>query len=247
MYVWYIYLHSVDFYLKCRYLDVYIYTIHGSNGYWEASIWATANTSIQRKLDFMYQLLTSRLCPGTCIHDYWKTKNQNTCIYINDGKCNMHEWYPDVHTKKYWKWGLMLSLNPRIFDDWKWLDVYRILRKGNLLSPLLEDMPSLKPTVRTWKLVVGQWLGRWLSPWEGLFSGPLLVSGRVMIWKRRKWWYVVMLSTISWHFFGWNSYPLTSGCLQLIWQPYSTSKSHSQSVQTKYHCYHTDRSKRIAC
>ena len=36
-------------------------------------------------------------------------------------------------------------------------------------------VPSLKLTVRTWKLMVG----RLLSFWEGLFSGAMLVLGRV--------------------------------------------------------------------
>ena len=37
---------------------------------------------------------------------------------------------------------------------------------------------SLKLTVRTWKWMVG----RWISFWDGLFSGAMLVSGRVYVW-----------------------------------------------------------------
>ena len=39
-------------------------------------------------------------------------------------------------------------------------------------------IPALKLTARRWKLVVG----RWISFWGGLFSGAMLVSGRIYIY-----------------------------------------------------------------
>ncbi len=54
--------------------------------------------------------------------------------------------------------------------------------------------PSLKLTVCTWKWIVG----RWISFWDGLFSGDMLVSGNVFFWSLwlfcglecvgKKWW-----------------------------------------------------------
>ncbi len=60
------------------------------------------------------------------------------------------------------------SLGPKKLQSW-WNKKFKFSRIFN------GDLPSLKRTARTWKLVVG----RWISFWNGLFSGAILVSGRV--------------------------------------------------------------------
>ena len=63
-------------------------------------------------------------------------------------------------------------------------------------------IPSLKLTACTWKSMVG----RWMSFWDGLFSGGMLVSGRVYI-----------LRTPDNRFFnGWNWWN-TNFCMVKIW------------------------------
>ena len=84
---------------------------------------------------------------------------------------------------------------------------------------LLEDMPSLTTnSEEAWNL--GK-LGTLLST-KTCFSGPLLVSGRALLWKIRNWWYVVFSDAIN-------------SIVTFLWLKFipthQSMPSHSQSLQ----------------
>ncbi len=84
-------------------------------------------------------------------------------------------------------WALTAILAWAGYPGWRRVANNRKAKQGK------GSFPSLKLTARPWKLVVG----RWISFWDGLFSGAMLVSGRTIIQDSLKLWETIQsISTL---------------------------------------------------
>ena len=104
------------------------------------------------------------------------TRNCNFLLRIPFFQCSIDLSY-SCQTWTKWHGPAIGYVNHKCFFKFSWhiWRVSRVFFVGHTYM-YMYMIPSLKLTVRT-----GKWMvGRWVSIWEGLFSGAILVSGRVI-------------------------------------------------------------------